>query len=736
MIKSDVEVLSPAREYNMLSDEQKLFIDTSLTGANILVDACIGSGKTTAIQSLCNALDDKILNRTRKQPRVLYLTYNTLLKIDAKRKILNRNVFVTNYHGFAYAILRAKYGRVSSTTGPGDLIQLFKRCWPDLKLFCMNYDVMLLDEYQDIDQEIAEMLLLIKSVNPYMQIIAVGDMCQKVSDKTCLDARGFISDLLGNGCNNLEFTQCFRLPEEYASEIGSVWGKKIRGVNQDCRVETMTFDEAFDFLSYQDPGEILCLGANKGPRANMQNKLESRCPDVYNKTTLWSKISDGEGYNSKNLIEAMAYSAIFTTYDSSKGMERPICMLFDWDLAYWETRITKPGVNMDIMRNIFLVAASRGKNRIVFVRDEEKKARKSRYDWGFTDAGRYKKPRKKDIMLTWDVLRETQSSSSQYEDMNIPSMFDFKYIEHVEAAYHALDINEIKRSIQVIDVPNFDGLIDLSPCIGMFQEVAYFKNTSIDQYIEEFFMTHPRVSQPKNYEYRTWSLDQKILYLASLELNQARYFRQVSLPLVTDSQADMIKARLKSELPDDAITQKRCQITFEHDGRLMFSAVGMCDVLYDDKIWELKFVSALSHVHFLQCAMYMIGHDIEVGRLWNVRNNQMFEIKIPDRQKFLDCVIMAVTKGLVTKYSGQSFDANNLGKIGAFDYYNRVWEFCVENFETCERLDSAIAAGQDFNSIQVEQFFEDAGAILPVPGDLYMKYWKQLAEKIRLSAGL
>ena len=80
-----------------LSDEQSKFVEIAQEGKNILVDACIGSGKTTAIQVLCEELP--------KEKNILYLTYNKLLKIDAKSKIHKKNVLVTNYHGFAYRTL-------------------------------------------------------------------------------------------------------------------------------------------------------------------------------------------------------------------------------------------------------------------------------------------------------------------------------------------------------------------------------------------------------------------------------------------------------------------------------------------------------------------------------------------------------------------------------------------------------------------------------------------------------
>ena len=81
-----------------LSEEQSEFIELALDGGNILVDACIGSGKTTAIQHLCDLIP--------QDKKILYLTYNKLLKLDAKSKIKNKNTVVTNYHGLAWLFLK------------------------------------------------------------------------------------------------------------------------------------------------------------------------------------------------------------------------------------------------------------------------------------------------------------------------------------------------------------------------------------------------------------------------------------------------------------------------------------------------------------------------------------------------------------------------------------------------------------------------------------------------------
>ena len=204
------------------SDEQLQFIECAKKGENVLVDACIGSGKTTAIQGLCNELDGK---------SILYLTYNKLLKLDAKAKIRNLNVTVQNYHGFAYIELKRK--------GIKSYIEKLIRTYNRIKPKCKTkYDVLILDEYQDIDEEISKMLTIIKSMFPKIQIIAVGDMEQKIYDYTSLDVKNFIDSFLGDH-KQMSFSRCFRLGKEYAKKLGDAWNKPIIGVNDVCRIECM-----------------------------------------------------------------------------------------------------------------------------------------------------------------------------------------------------------------------------------------------------------------------------------------------------------------------------------------------------------------------------------------------------------------------------------------------------------------------------------------------------------------
>ncbi|MBE7078350.1 MAG: hypothetical protein E7380_00600 [Clostridiales bacterium] len=590
-----------------LSSEQKEFIRLAKTGCNILVDACIGSGKTTAIQCLCNELDPDL--------KILYLTYNKLLKVDAKSKIKNKNVTVTNYHGFAYRSLLLK----GEKAGVSDLIQTFNRRKPKID----SYDVLIIDEYQDIDGELADLLWYIKSVNPKMQVLAVGDMCQKIYDKTTLDVGDFIGSFLSN-YKKLDFTKCFRLSTELANMLGRIWGKEIKGVNNDCVVEKMGIGEVLPFLSQQKPSDILCLGERKGELSELLNKLENDFPENFNKQTVYASITERDGN-----VEPNKRSAIFTTYDSSKGLERPICVIFNFTEDYWRTRISAPTQSYQILRNIFCVAASRGKKRIIFVQGARE-------------------------FLSEKTLSTEVASNSRFKNVPISSMFDFKYKENIEECYSLLKVKKITKNRQetIIKIKNKDGLIDLSPCIGIYQEAIYFDDYDIDKEIELSL----KLNRGKQYlcpeELHNVDVEEKVLILTAIETAQDRYKTQVESPFISEMEKLEIIKRLSSKFKRSEQVQKSCTIDFsdKEKGKIKFSALGIADVLKNNVVYELKFVSELMHEHYLQCACYMIALGIKKGVLWNVKDGSQYQIMIPNRNAFLDAVARAITKNSLKKY--------------------------------------------------------------------------------------
>lgn len=608
----------------LLSTEQQEFIDVALSGRNILVDACIGSGKTTSIQQLCNRMKNKT---------ILYLTYNKLLKIDAQDKIINENVTVTNYHGFANMYVKA---------GVAELITVFNKLRPNIGL----YDVLIIDEYQDIEQEIADMLNYIRSTNRKMQIISVGDMEQKIYDKTTLDISKFIERFIPNAVK-ISFTQCFRIGASLSEFLSRVWNKPIKGVNSTAKTEYWYESQILDFLKDKSPREIMCIGSKKGI-TELFNLLHDRYPKTFNKRTVYGKIDDNNSFSGS--VSPGSDTAIFTTFDGCKGLERPICILYDWTEEYWNIRASMPMTKYEILRNIFCVAASRGKEYIIFAKQQNERDGKI------------------SSVVSEATLSEPFDSKLEIKSLNISRMFDFKYKESIEECYNLLKIKNITKQnkLSELEIKAHDALIDLSPCIGTFQEASFFKNYDIDLAIKI-----QELDSNKNYarfkgsdmdlnsmlkkvdtsRFVNLNLQQKILYLTSLETKHQRYNTQVELPFINKNQEQLINDRLSKLFSPYETVQKSCEIKFfDYKDNRSFSALGITDVIKDNMIYELKFVSQLQYTHFLQLACYLVAMKIEKGILYNTYDDTMFSISVAESKKFLNAVTNCITKGKLERY--------------------------------------------------------------------------------------
>lgn len=648
---------------NPLSDEQEQFIDTAIEGHNVLVDACIGSGKTTSIQTLCNILDPSL--------SILYLTFNKLLKDDARAKITNSNVQVTNYHGYVYPYLK----RAKVHSGINESIKTFNKLKPTVK----KVDVLIIDEYQDIMTEAAELLEIIKEQNPEMQIIAVGDMAQKILDFTTLDVEPWIHRYLAN-FKQVHFTQCFRISEELADRLADAWDKPIKGVNPNQTVRIMKYSDAIEHMLTKDPGEILALGANSGDRVKALNELMERDPQKFNKYTCYSSIKMGDNSG----IQITPDTGVFVTYDKSKGMERSCCVVFDYNDAYLDIRINQPGVKSEIIKNLFLVAASRGKEEIIFVvrdnnwPDVSERVIKKQFGIGMIAPNTFKE------LEDTNVIKTTPYSPSQ--------MFDFQYIEDINDAYDLLTVEDFPMiSSYELDINPNDALLDISSCIGNYASAAFFKDFDVLDQInliqsmapgdkqgqfnvvkraldwqksKEFggeyekiqanpeYYRVPMKNYKTNFKHDEDDIQWQLLCLTAAASENWAYFRQITKRYIDKTQQQEIIARMSDLLDENDPHEGVVGLTSGANPLTSISFLGRYDVIHDDIIYELKFTSELSHQHHLQLATLMVMTGLEVGRLWNLRTNEVREVRIKDRRAFIDQVVKIISKRKLSKWDG------------------------------------------------------------------------------------
>lgn len=609
-----------------LSREQYQMVDLAMGGTDVIVNAVPGSGKTTAIQELCTlAGEDR---------SVLYLTYSRLLKADAQRRV--KGAKVQNYHGIVYPYIR----RLGIKCGVSESIAMFNRHFVEIKPDFPAYDMIVIDEYQDITEEYALLLENIKSLNPSMTVVMVGDMEQKVNSNTRLDVDKFAKQFCTNPAM-VYFTQSFRLGSDLCDRLGLAWSKTIIGSNKEQKIAYADYDTALKFALHKKPGEILCLGKRQGQLTRMLNELEDRNPAVYNKNTIYASIRDGDG--KRNYDDN---TAIFTTYDSSKGLERPYAIVFDYDVEYWRLRNRFPNVEPAVMRNVFLVAASRGKSGVIFVGSPSGLTRSLEPD--SDDQVGFIKNR---------MFREaTKQQKTVYDKPLEPSsMFDFKYVENVIECYDLLERTPVREPGETIEVDRQDGLIDLSPVVGQYQELMYFSGVTANRVIASMgsetidpMMMHWFKDLDKGNPWRD------ALVLTAVSTSHERYARQVGKGVSRETTL-ALGDRIATLLHPDVLVQLPVSMAGRLSNETYSSPIqfnGLIDAVDDSGVvYELKYVSELSREMFLQLGMYLVMSGREVGRLWNTRTDECWEVRVSDDIAFMDAVARCVSKEEYTAFN-------------------------------------------------------------------------------------
>jgi len=365
----------------------------------------------------------------------------------------------------------------------------------------------------------------------------------------------------------------------------------------------MTEDDAIRLLLTHQPRDILCLGAKGGRMTRVLNVLEEKKPDVFNKHTVFAS----SGARGKAATRPDRNCAIFTTYDSSKGLERDICVLFDFTEQYWQRRLEKPGQDYAILRNIFAVAASRGKKRIIFVKGT-------------------------DPLLTEKTIKASAKMRKSGMNVTIEQMFSFKKQEDIARCAKAISVRPLHQPSDLlpIEVRQTDGLIDLSPCMDILQKALYFQNYSIEKAVEMELVRHKHLRPLWEREVRHTSLDEKILFLVSLQTGQERYRTQVQGLLLDD----LARRQIIRRLDETFLGTEQVQVDAALElGKLPgqsrpMTITGLADVVKDGTVYVLKFADEISTSDFLQCACYMGALKLPRGIVMNTKTGERFGVRV------------------------------------------------------------------------------------------------------------
>jgi len=348
-----------------ISIEQNNIIQQLLLNNNVVVDSVAGSGKTTCNLHIANHFNNM---------NILLLTYNSKLKLETREKAKKLgicNIEVHSYHSFC-----VKYYDNQCFT---DTIinKIIKNRKKPLKHF--SFDLIVPDEAQDITSLYYELICKIykdnKNINA--KICIFGDKKQSIFDFNKADQRfiEYATELFN--FNSYNWIRCnlpvsFRITYEMSLFINKcllkeeriisnkITNNKPRYIMCDCfgdklGTSSRTFEEVkyyFD-LGYK-PNDIFILAPSiksvKSPVRQLENKIKREMPNVM----VYVPTNDDEKLD-EELLEG---KIIFSTFHQTKGLERKVVIIFNFDNSYFE--FYKKDANPCICSNELYVATTRG----------------------------------------------------------------------------------------------------------------------------------------------------------------------------------------------------------------------------------------------------------------------------------------------------------------------------------------------------------------------------------------
>jgi len=614
-----------------ISNEQ-LDIVRNLENFNVVVDSVAGSGKTTTNIHIALKFVDW---------SILLLTYNSKLKLETRERVNLlgvHNLETHSYHSFCVKY----YDEVCFTDTV--INKILRESINPRKNF--SYDLIILDESQDISPTYYELVCKIYKDNlKEAKIVILGDKYQSIFDFNRADQRYITMATKLFNFNEIEWRESklsvsFRITREMSlfinncmlgeERIGAdkVSSWKPRYIICDCFGDKMgsserTFLEVKYYLrlGYQ-PSDIFILAPSIKSLGSPVRQLENKIKRELSNVSVYVPTSEEEELNREILEGKM----VFSTFHQTKGLERKVVIVFNFDDSYF--RFYKKDKNPNVCPNELYVACTRGLERLSLFHHYQ-----NNY-LSFLD--------KSKLGVYCDVENHKINVNNNLKQKNVDTSVS-DLIRHInpnilDECVSYLDMKKIRRRDVRIDIAlktqQVDGVESVSEITGIaipsyFElkkkgrmnilrslRMMDFEEKVKPKRSESLFADFKFKGKEKEKGYKLEGIDEKnmspeeLLYISNCwNTYKTGYLFKIyqikEYDWMPKEKLDLCIGRLEGlGISDNAVFEYEC-VKEDRKELMDRKLIGFFDCMDGDKLYEFKCVQKLEREHFLQLGLYM-----------------------------------------------------------------------------------------------------------------------------------
>ena len=623
----------------ILSEEQEKIIKNK---SNIIVDAVAGSGKTTTVLHIALNNPDK---------NIFQITYNSMLKKEVRKKV--NKLSITNMEIHTYHSLAVKFYKESAYTDE----EIKKILFYNYEIKEKNkVDILIVDETQDMIIDYYNLIKkFIRDTNSNPRLVLIGDRYQGIYDFKGADTKFLtLADKIWNiDFKRLLLTTSFRLTNQISWFVNTIM-LKYNKINTLKSGPVVDYYIANPFEIYKKIGKKIIkmiLNENITP-----NDVFILIPSIKSINSPYKKL---ENYLVKHGIKCTTPTSddakldekvihnkiVFTTYHQSKGRERKVVILYNFDDSFTQYYTNKSQESLELEElddfkvcpNILYVGATRASYKLILIQDNRYKP------LNFLNLNELKKGPNLNIHIInkQNLITKIISQNLVIKKTSVTDLIKFitpKTLENIMLLVNQNLFTEKQKANKLLEIPNkieidnnlFEDVSDLNGLVipAIYEKKILNKNSTIENYVLENFDSISfeikkyvgKINIPciKISDYlkvgNVYLALQNKLHAKTAQIKKYNWITQKMIDLCHKNITDLTpEVMFEVNLESDGLIN---EFIYNHKEFGEIHIKGRLDALDINKIWEFKCVDYLCLEHKLQLIIYA----------WIYNNSNMYNV--------------------------------------------------------------------------------------------------------------